>query len=87
MTVVPVKAGNACPKAHTTNAGALPGQKVEKMRYHFRWSPSPAHAHMTQNNCATLNECEWPILEPTRMASATLSTLTELERKIKTNSV
>ena len=23
-----VKAGNACPKAHTANAGALPGQKV-----------------------------------------------------------
>ena len=35
-----VQAGNACPKAHTTNAGALSGQKVQnKMRYHFRWSP------------------------------------------------
>ena len=39
-----VKAGNARPKAHTTNANALQGQKVsQKMRYHFRWSPSPAH--------------------------------------------
>ena len=43
-----VKAGNACPKAHTANAGALPGQKVlkKKMRCHFRWSPSPAHADL-----------------------------------------
>ena len=38
-----VKAGNACTKAHTTDAGALPGQK-KKMRCHFRWSASPAIA-------------------------------------------
>ena len=43
------KAGNACPKAHTANAGALPGQKVpspKKLRYHFRWCPSPTHADL-----------------------------------------
>ena len=34
---------------------------------------------MTGNSCATLSECEWPILEPTQMRCATLSTLTELK--------
>ena len=33
------------------------------------------------------SECEWPTLEPTRMRCATLSTPTELQRKITTNSV
>ena len=32
VTVVLSKAGNPCPKAHTTNAGALPGQKVPPLQ-------------------------------------------------------
>ena len=38
-----VKAGNACPKVHTTNAGVLPYQKVppKKITQHTR------HAHAT----------------------------------------
>ena len=46
VTVVLSKAGNACPKAHTTKDVALSGQKVKKMRYNFRWSPSPVHADL-----------------------------------------
>ena len=35
-----IKAGNACPKACTTNACALPDQKISRTKC----SPSPAHA-------------------------------------------
>ena len=43
-----------------------------------------AHDHGVR---ATVPKCEWPILEPTRMRGATLSTLTELKMKVITNCV
>ena len=49
--------------------------------------PRSARNGAQSKNCATQSECEWPILEPTRMRGATLSTLTELKMKVITNSV
>ena len=42
---------------------------------------------MNENNNENLSDCKWPILEPTRKRCATLPTLTELRRKVTTNSV